>query len=65
MTSYNRADICVHCKKPIGLSRSGRGLCRVCWNDKTTRIRYPLLATFGGDTRRIDRALDGKEPASC
>ena len=29
-------------------SRSGRGLCRMCWDNKEIRAKYPLEARFGG-----------------
>ena len=38
---------CEHCGNPYQ-KRVGRGLCRVCWNDKAIREQYPIKAAFGG-----------------
>ena len=38
---------CRHCSTPW-MSRTGRGLCRTCWNDPAIRAQYPLVAVFGG-----------------
>ncbi len=37
---------CIHCQRKYH-SRSGRNLCRTCWQDKPTRERYPKVAAFG------------------
>lgn len=39
--------ICKHCKEPHS-GRSGRGLCRACWDKKWIRAKYPIVASFGG-----------------
>jgi|GEM_PF-4632603 len=39
---------CVRCRKRHK-TRSGRGLCRGCWNDPSVRRLFPPVATFGGD----------------
>ena len=40
---------CRHCGK-VGHQRTGRGLCRPCWDDKAVRKQYPP-GRFSGDTR--------------
>ncbi len=39
--------ICKHCKETYS-GRSGRGLCRPCWDKKWVRCKYPPLSKFGG-----------------
>ena len=39
--------ICRHCLTPFNC-RTGRGLCRTCWNDPAIKERYKPLANFGG-----------------
>lgn len=40
---------CIHCKRGHN-GRSGRNLCRNCWDDTDIRYKYPTLSTFGGLT---------------
>jgi len=37
---------CFHCHQPY-ISRTGRGLCRNCWNNPDIRCNYPIIAGFG------------------
>ncbi len=40
--------VCRNCNDYYSV-RAGRGLCRKCWDDKIIRVKYPLLAQFGGE----------------
>lgn len=39
------ACVCRHCQR-LYKSKSGRGLCRVCWGDFSIRNHYPVKAEF-------------------
>ena len=43
--------ICKHCDQSY-ISRTGRGLCRTCWDDIAIRTKYKPLAPFGGSQAR-------------